>query len=355
MRFDRILGILLLLRSGQTVSAAELARRFEVSPRTIYRDIDTLSSLGVPVYAERGREGGFRLLEGYFLPPLMFSTGEAVSLLLGLTLLRSLRSKPFPTELETAEKKLLAAVPDYLHSILAAAPRLIGFEALPHDVFHPEPSEPPLATVSSPPEAAETTENSAASLFLQAILERKTVQLQYRSPYRGQVQKLLAAPMGMLWDRDRWYLIGQPAAQNQELRLWRTDRVLEIKLSGPAAAARPEFDVRTLLDRRWLQSAMAHWVRQTPVRIRLTPAQAERLRRDWYYRHACFEPMAKDQVLMTFGEDNQAVVLELLRWLGPGAELIEPAAWRAIITAELQQMLADHAGVRGGPENQWAI
>ena len=78
-RLDRALGILLWLRSRKTVSAAELAKQFEVSQRTIYRDIETLSELGIPVYAEMGRAGGFRLLEGYFLPPVMFSVGEAVS------------------------------------------------------------------------------------------------------------------------------------------------------------------------------------------------------------------------------------------------------------------------------------
>src|SRR4051794_25257718 len=93
-RFDRILGILLLLRGGKSISADDLARRFEVSRRTIYRDMDTLSGLGVPVYAERGSAGGYQLLEGYFLPPLMFTTGEAISVILGLTLWRSLQERP---------------------------------------------------------------------------------------------------------------------------------------------------------------------------------------------------------------------------------------------------------------------
>ena len=86
-RFDRILGIVLRLRSNERLSASQLAAQFAVSRRTIYRDIETLSLLGVPVYSERGRDGGIRLLEGYFLPTLMFSTKEAISLLLGLAFL----------------------------------------------------------------------------------------------------------------------------------------------------------------------------------------------------------------------------------------------------------------------------
>ena len=67
-RLDRGLGILLVLRDGKAISATELSRRFEVSTRTIYRDIETLSSLGVPVYAEMGRAGGFRLVEERTFP-----------------------------------------------------------------------------------------------------------------------------------------------------------------------------------------------------------------------------------------------------------------------------------------------
>src|SRR4051794_16844349 len=134
-RFDRALGILLLLRSGSSRSAADLARRFEVSTRTIYRDVETLGLVGVPVYAERGRDGGFRLVDGYFLPPVMFSRAEAVSLLLAVTMLRSLRSRPFAADLETAEEKLLAAVPKDLREVLSEARKVIGAEAAPGDAF----------------------------------------------------------------------------------------------------------------------------------------------------------------------------------------------------------------------------
>jgi predicted DNA-binding transcriptional regulator YafY len=78
------------------------------------------------------------------------------------------------------------------------------------------------------------------------------------------------------------------------------------------------------------------------VKIRLSPTQAERLQEDWYYRHAHFEPTTEQQVIMTFGENNPTFVMELLRWLGPGAELLEPQAWREQIREELLQMLASY-------------
>ena len=340
-RLDRALGILLVLRTGTTVSAAELAQRFEVSPRTIYRDIDALGAIGVPVYAEMGRAGGFRLVEGYFLPPIMFAVGEATALLVGLTLLRRLRATPFAAELETAGHKLLAAVPEHLRTLLAQAQQIIGFEAIPADLFHPERADPQQSVEKS--EAAASHESLVLSTFLQSLFERKTVAMLYRSPYRTTTSQHVVVPCGLVWDRDRWYLVGKRASGEEELRLWRADRVVAVQQHEPQAEAQPAFDVRQLLGRRWLRSAMEQWAESEPVVIRLTRAQAERLKQDWYYRHARFEDLTDGGAQMSLGEDDRAIVLELLRWLGPGAELIEPNAWRADLRAELAAMLAVYA------------
>jgi predicted DNA-binding transcriptional regulator YafY len=341
--FDRILGILLFLRSKLSVSAAELARHFEVSTRTIYRDLETLSALGVPLYTERGRQGGVRLLPGYFLPPLMFTQQEAIALLLGLTLQRSLRAIPFPTERAMAEKKLLAALPDTLRSLLTKAEQLVGFEKTPSDIFHPEPArqEPEIASILAA-EQVDLQQSQTISTFFQAVLDGNLVLMQYASPYRTRTSEVLAEPLGLLWDRDRWYLAGRSAERERPVGLWRADRVVQIKPRQPMVAVQHEFDVRELLGRTWLQSAMEHWRDLAPVKIRLSSAQAERLQQDWYYRHAHFEPETSDQVVMTFGEKDSTIALELLRWLGPGAELLEPYAWRERMQEELRQMLASY-------------
>lgn len=332
-RFDRALGILLLLRSGRSLSASELARRFEVSPRTIYRDIETLSAVGVPVYAEQGRAGGFRLIEGYFLPPITFSVGEATSLLTGLALLRRLRARPFPVDLAAAGEKLLAALPEHLRSILAETDRIIGFEATPHDSFHPD-----LGNLHGA--GAQEIESNVITTFLQCILDRQSVALEYQPPHREAATQLLL-PCGLLWDRDRWYLVGQRLEHDEPPRLWRADRVRTIARHARQPEQTPAFDVTELLGRRWLTQAMATWAARSPVVIRMTLVQAEQLQRDWYYGHAQFEQHG-DQVLMTIGEVDCELVFALVRWLGPGAELLAPEGWRAAFVAELQGMLAPY-------------
>jgi predicted DNA-binding transcriptional regulator YafY len=299
--------------------------------------------VGVPVYAERGREGGFHLVEGYFLPPVMFSRSEAISLLLAITMLRSLRSRPFAADLETAEEKLLASMPALLRSTLSEARKVVGVEAAPTDPFHPEP------------EAASASHDSAAegdrvTAYLQALLDAKGLAMGYRTPYGGSTQSLRVEPLGAFWDRDRWYLVGRPEGA-KEVRFWRADRVLEVRPLPGRIDGEESFDVREVLGRRWLRSAMDAWASEVPVRIRISALQRERLGNDWYYQHAGFEALSEDSFVITFGEDNRDVVFDLLRWLGPGAELLEPVEWRQAFRVELEEM-ASYYRPEGGESNE---
>lgn len=337
-RLDRALGILLFLRGNKEVSAQELARRFEVSSRTIYRDIETLSALGVPIYAERGRAGGFRLLEGYFLPPITFTQDEALALVVGLTLLRSLRSKPFAVAMDTAEKKLLAAVSDQLRGVLLEAQQRIGFEMPRADIFHPERLFPQDTSAARQP--TDAPDGQVVQIFLQGIFNRRAVALHYRSPYRRKDEYPILDPLGVFWDREYWYLVGKETGETAAPRLWRADRVIEIRSHPLESQSLADFDVRAYLGRNWLGAAMRRWVQEAPVQIRLTQDQAARLQQDWYFRHAQFEQLPNGDILMSFGESNPNTVLELLRWLGPGAELMQPRQWRGLIQRQLQELLA---------------
>jgi predicted DNA-binding transcriptional regulator YafY len=340
-RIERAFGILLLLSDGSTVTATALARRFEVSVRTIYRDVEMLSETGVPVYAERGAAGGYRLLEGYFLPPVAFSRDEVVAILLGLALASGLKVAPFAGALESVERKLVAVLPSRLRPLLREARRLVGFERAAIDAFHPELPLPPDGAANAVDQAR------AVETFLKGVLDGTLVRFAYRSPYRagGAAAEVEAEPLGALWDRDLWYLVGRRRDRIDAVprpRFWRADRIAGIAGSTLRAPSAPAFDVRRHLDRAWLATAMAEWARSSPVRIRLQRRQAERLRLDWYFRFAQFQPAGPDAVVMTYGESDRAMVLELVRWLGPGAELLEPKAWRAQLKEELRAMAASY-------------
>ncbi|MGO8693494.1 MAG: helix-turn-helix transcriptional regulator [Rectinemataceae bacterium] len=335
-RLDRTMGILLLLRSGRAVSATELAARFEVSARTVYRDVEVLSGLGVPIYADMGRSGGFRLRPGYFLPPITLGSEEAVSLLLGLILMRRLRVVPFPQEADFAERKLMAALPEDTRKLMTRVSRIIGFERVPADPFHRERDDPQIT------EHSLKAEGEIVGRFLRAILQRSRVRLKYHSPYRTPEPWREVEPCGILWDRDRWYLVGRTADSAHALRQWRSDRVVELG-SGPSLKpTADDFDVAEILDRRWLRSAMEGWRANSRVKVALSLEQAERLKRDWYYGNAAFEEAPDGRIIMSIGERDPMGIVDLVRWLGPGAELLEPAAWREQVANTLREMLATY-------------
>lgn len=151
------------------------------------------------------------------------------------------------------------------------------------------------------------------------------------------IEEVYVHPLGLFYDRDHWYLVGQNV--HVGTRFWRSDRVIGVEEHRAPSTGRKEFDVRQFLGRKWLKSAMNSWQEQAPVKIRMTREQAQRLMQDWYYAHAKYHQVDDEEVVVTYGENKVSTVMELLRWLGPGAELIEPREWRRIAYEQLKSMM----------------
>jgi predicted DNA-binding transcriptional regulator YafY len=217
------------------------------------------------------------------------------------------------------------------------ASRFIGFERVPPDLLHPERDDP----LARPRGEADAEEARVVGRFLRAILSRSRIRLRYCSPYRGAEESAREVePRGIIWDRDRWYLVGDVEVRPGEPRMWRADRVLEI---GPGPSMRPtrsDFDAVQFLDRKWLGKAMERWRSESTVTIAMPPERAALLRKDWYYGHAAFEDLPDGRVAMSYSEGDTEAAAALLRWLGPGTELLEPTEWRPLIAAGLREMLA---------------
>ena len=320
---ERALAILLLLSRRRLLPASDLARRFDVSIRTIYRDIDRLIALGIPVEAERGAEGGFRLSGEFLAPPIALNRTETTALLVALGLMRGLRATPLLRDLESAEAKLLAALPQAAREILAKGSRLIGIEQTPDDIFH-----------GSPPVERLANQQLAVDLFLEGILAQRRVEIVHRGS-RGVDKRHEIEPQGLLLDRNLWYLVGRSLAVD-DTRMLRADRVISIEVTGMAFRPRAEFDIGSMLGRRWLEQAMRSWEKGGEgTRIRLSANAAERLRRDWFYRHAAFEGDGNGGMIMTLPDTEPGVILPLVRWLGSEAEILAPESLRDRLRGDL--------------------
>jgi predicted DNA-binding transcriptional regulator YafY len=123
-RAERLFQIVQVIGASQWTTAQALAERLQVSERTIYRDVDHLSASGVPLYSQAGK--GYALLEGYQLPPLMFSVEEWQALLTGLSMAQGWAGQRQAEALRAVQEKLAMAVPSHLRALASpvSAPAL---------------------------------------------------------------------------------------------------------------------------------------------------------------------------------------------------------------------------------------
>lgn len=124
-RIDRLFAILLQMQANKRVHLSDLATHFEVSERTIFRDIAALSELGVPIVTYRGE--GYALLDGFFLPPLILTEGEASALTLGGRMLAQQADGHLVNNVDTALTKLRAILPDRTLRTVEALSETIRF------------------------------------------------------------------------------------------------------------------------------------------------------------------------------------------------------------------------------------
>ncbi len=204
----RVLAVLALLQAHGRMSGAELAQRLEVNVRTLRRYIIMLQDLGIPIEAERGRNGAYVLSAGFKLPPMMFTNEEALALTVGLISARHLNLADTDRAVESAFAKLERVMPLDLKSRVRALTETITLD--PHRTSSAPPSEVVLSTMSS-----------AAQL-------RRRVHIRYH-PSRGEDTERDFDPYGLTYYQHRWYVVGY-CHLRQDLRSFRLDRVTQISL-----------------------------------------------------------------------------------------------------------------------------
>ncbi|MBO0854942.1 MAG: YafY family transcriptional regulator [Nocardia sp.] len=213
-RTDRLYALVEDLRAiaPRRRSARELAARYEVSVRTIERDISALQQSGVPIYADVGRTGGYVLDKRMSLPPLNFSPTEVVAI--GVAL-RGLRDTPFDAAGGTALAKVLAALPDES----AGAARDLAAKVRLMDAVDGERGAP------------------FADLVREAVQCRRILELSYLDRF-GQPTDRAVEPTELMCGMGGWYLIGW-CRLREENRVFRLDRIRSARLAGPITVTRP--------------------------------------------------------------------------------------------------------------------
>jgi predicted DNA-binding transcriptional regulator YafY len=207
-----------LLQAHGRLTGPTLARRLGVDERTVRRYAARLAELGIPVEARRGRYGGYRLMPGFKLPPLMLTDDEATAVVLGLLAGRGLGVPGQATE--SALAKVQRVLPALLRDRVQALQQTLGFTWVPRE------------------EAAPAV--SAVLAFAAAAREHRTVRLRYRS-WKGAESERDLDTYGLVLHSGRWYVTGHDH-RSGEVRTFRVDRVLAVE---PAAGS---YDVPADID-----------------------------------------------------------------------------------------------------------
>jgi predicted DNA-binding transcriptional regulator YafY len=298
----RVLAVLELLQSRGRVSGPELARRIGVDGRTLRRYITMLEELGIPIVAERGRFGGYALVAGFKLPPLMFTDDEALALSVGLLAARGLGLADAAPAVAGAQAKLQRVMPHALKRRLRAIDESVALD---------------LSRRNAAP-----GDNSALVTLSAAAQARQRVRLNYRS---GQQQDTARDfdPHGLVWRGGRWYAVGH-CHLRRDVRSFRLDRVIAVS-ALPASFGRPEgFDALGHLARSVATMPRAHAIEV------LLHTDLDRARRETFDAIGVFTPEGEAVRLSAQADDLDWFARELARMPFDFA-VLAPAALRAAV------------------------
>jgi predicted DNA-binding transcriptional regulator YafY len=319
MRADRLLSILMLLQVHRRLTARDLAERLEVSERTIHRDMEALSSAGIPVAAERGQGGGWSLLGSYQTTLTGLNLAEIQALFL-----------PRPTHLladlgwsqafEAALLKLLAALPAANRQQAEAVSQRIHLD---------------------PTGWHRWEEEIAAFPILQtAIWQERQVQLTYKRS-NGKLVERLVNPLGLVAKASVWYLV---ASVEEEVRSYRISRVQSATITDRPCIHPIEFNLAT-----YWQRALVEFKANLPryaVMLRVAPDVLPRLRYAGHFARIeqIDSPDAEGWIPVSIRFDVEEEACAYVLGFGAHVEVLEPPQLRDRVLQAAKEAIALYTG-----------
>ncbi|HLV81503.1 MAG TPA: YafY family protein [Chthonomonadaceae bacterium] len=305
-RMDRLLAIVLELQGKRTRRADDLAATFEVSKRTIYRDMEALCEAGVPLIAVPGR--GYALIEGYFLPPLSFTEDEATMLLLGSDFIARHFDAQYRLAAQSAGRKIEVILPEQLRAQV---------EYLRSNIL----------SISDETRHPETVQKLRRALLLQ-----KTIRFLYRTRYTdegGSAESVREAdPYGLYFAADTWYLTAYCHGR-REIRHFRLDRMSGLEVLEKPFARPPGFRMERI---------EAEEKRRVVVRALFAPAVTPWVKESRSFYIAASEE-TPDGVLVTLRARHENEVLPWLLGWGAQVRVLEPPSLQKRLAEEARKIL----------------
>lgn len=310
-RVDRLMAMVLLLQGRRCVTAEEIATHFEISVRTVYRDVSALGEAGVPVIAEAGV--GYSLMQGYHLPPVMFTEEEAYALATGGLLVESLTDTIMRKHMESALMKIRAQLPREKQDSLASLAHRIGFF---------QQTQIPESEVSIPQ-------------IQQALVNFQVIKIRYLAGRSGALSERELEPVGLIHYLDRWHLFAW-CRLREDYRDFRLDRIQQLDILS---------ETYTLKDIKKVDTLLTDWIENEAkihVRVRFEPWAADKAEREWSLGIKD-KKMTDEGVEMTLATGDLRWLASSLLNYGCGAEILDSPALKKLIVEKATEVAQHHS------------
>ena len=309
---ERLFALVLLLQNRPNMSSRDLAEHFGVSRRTIFRDLRTLGESGVPLtYAE---DGGYEILEGYQLPPLMFSAREAATLLIGTEFTTLQPDASLRTDAGAVAMKIRSVLPETVRDYIDRLQErtvLVPFNE------------------TQGRGGATSDEQGLWFELSEAVARQRRVKMTYYVASRDEETVREVDPLGLVYYSDHWNLIAYDHLRD-DIRNFRLDQIKKLRTRFDTFEPPEGFDLREHLRERG----------QSPENIRMTVRFRNRAWR-WARTQVPADvdqelPVGAEWTEVTFEFENIAYVAKWLLRYGTDAEVVAPDALRSEVIRQAQ-------------------
>jgi predicted DNA-binding transcriptional regulator YafY len=312
-RLARILTVLRLIQSRGQWNAKAIAQELEVTERTVYRDLQALEFAGVPWHYDSEAES-YRVRSDYRFPVPNLTEDEIIGQAVASAITQA-ANLAIAGDASKTTQKIAAASSEDVKQLLADAESVISVLGLQ------------IADHSGREEIAKTIQH--------ALIHKKQIKGQYRSPYEPTAVELHLNPFRLCLVKNAWYLIGQPVSES-EPRTYRIARFESVEIVDAPATLPDAFDIRAYFGNAW---AVYRGAESFDVRIRFSPDAAKHVTETQWHHTQEVHPQDDGSVELTFRVDGLEEICNWLMPWAPNAKVEEPRELRELLVKKLSDGL----------------
>ena len=301
-RFNRVTAILIQLQSKKIVRAKDIADRFNVSIRTVYRDIQTLEEAGVPIASDSGI--GYSLIDGYHLPPVMFSKEEVTAFLTAEKLIEKFTDNSIDSNFKSGMMKIRAILRNSEKELL-------------------ESIEENIEIVRQKSSLENSGNSIGIQILIESMSERKSLNIRYHTFYSNEIKDRNIEPIGIFFGGNHWHTIAF-CELRRDYRDFRLDRILSISKTNIA------FKKKHPSIKDYLQKISKEQNLETVI-IQVDKNIARYLKEQKYYNGFVDEKEIGDKVQMTFLTSSLNYFAHWYLMFADKAEIVSPDSFKTIL------------------------